>query len=79
MNSRIGKTKFDSLIIILDSGARFSIVICKDTYKLRDKNTQIVRWSTQCGDFQTNYTTNIEFILPELVATKSVTWNFEVD
>ena len=51
----------------------------KKTYKSYEKNTKPVKWSTQGGDFQTNHTANVELILPELYAKKSVTFNFNVD
>ena len=62
----------------MDSGANSSILLGKQTLKLRHKKTQTVKWSTQGGDFLTIYKTNVELVLPELDATKSVTWSFHV-
>ena len=39
----------------------------------------MVRWIKQGGDFNTNYISKVKFVLPELDAMKSVTWNFHVD
>ena len=55
------------------------IVIGKHTKTTRNKNTQTFKWSTQGGDFLTTYTKNVELVIPELDATKSVTWSFHVD
>ena len=78
-NGRLGKAKFCTLRILLDSGASFSIVIGKHTHKLRHKNTQPVKWSTKGSDVLTTCKTNAELVQPELDATKSVTWSFHVD
>ena len=59
MKGRIGKAKFNSLKIILDSGARYSIIIGKYAQKLRNKITKLVHWSTQEGNFNTNYTSKV--------------------
>ena len=40
--------------------------------KLRKKITNPVRWITQGGDFNTNYTRKVELVLLKLDATKSV-------
>ena len=41
--------------------------------------TNPVRWSTQGGDFNTDYTFKVENALVGLNLTKSVTWNFHLD
>ena len=79
MNGRLGKAKYCTLRILLESGASYSIVIGKHTQKLRHKNTQLIKWITQGGDFLTTYLKNVELVLSELDATKSVTWSFHVD
>ena len=63
----------------MESGANSSIVLEKHTQTLRHKNTKPVRWSTQGGDFLTTHKINVELVLPELDAKKSVTWNFYMD
>ena len=79
MNGRLGKTKFRTLRILLESGGSSSIVLGKHTQKLRHKKTQPVKWSTQGGDFLTTYKPNVKLVLPELDATKSVAWRFRVE
>ena len=66
-------------MILLDPGASYLIVLGKHTEKLRHKNNQPNKWSTQCGDFLTTNKTNVELALTELDATKSVVWSFHVD
>ena len=53
MNCRLGKSKFRSLKIILDSGSSSSILLGKHRENMHKKNTKPVCWSTQGGEFQT--------------------------
>ena len=46
---------------------------------MRKKTTKTVHWSIQGGNFNTNYTSKVEIVLPKLDIIKSVTWNFHVD
>ena len=78
-NIGIGKAKYPTLRILLDSSATYSIVLGKHTQKLRHKNTHPFKWSTQGGDFLTSHKTNVELVLPELDAMKSVMWSFYLD
>ena len=73
-----GKEKFNSLIIIIDSIAKSSIILRKHRPKLWKKNTKKVCWGTQVGDFNTSYKSKVEILIPDLDSTKSVTWNFHV-
>ena len=41
--------------------------------------TIAIRCSTQGGFFQTNYKSNLEVVLPEFDAAKSMKWEFHVD
>ena len=68
MNSRLGKARFNSLNIILDSIAISFIIISKNTHKLQNKMIKTVHWSTQGGDSNTNHTIKVEILLPELDA-----------
>ena len=36
-------------------------------------------WETQDGNFTTSMKVNIDFLLPELSATKILMWNFHVE
>ena len=38
-----------------------------------------VRRITQRGDFNNNFTSKVGIVLPEIDATKTVTWNFHVN
>ena len=79
MNCRLGKAKFNSLMIVLKFGAIYSIYLGKHMQKLRKKMTKSVRWSTQGGDLHTNSKSKVENLLHELDVTKSIIWNFHVD
>ena len=65
-----GKARFNSPRILLDSGARSSIILGKHTQKLLKKKTKLVGWSTQGCDFNTNFTTKVYTVLPELDVKK---------
>ena len=43
------------------------------------KNTKLVHWKTEGGEFQTKHQSKVEIVLPELNVTKSMTRNFRVD
>ena len=72
MSGRLGESKFCSLRILLDSRASSSIVIIKHTKNSRNKNTPLVTWSTQGGDFHTKHITNVKLTLTELHVKKSL-------
>ena len=78
-NCRLDKAKFNSLRIILDYGIRSPIILGKHTQELQNKTTKKACWITQGVNFNTDYTGKLETVLPELDATKIVTWNFHVD
>jgi hypothetical protein len=80
LNSRHGKAKWHNFLkILLDSGTSSSILLGKYAEKLRQRHIKPVEWSTQAGNFTTKYKAKVEFLMPELDATKSVTWMFHVD
>ena len=62
MNNIIVKAKFNSLIMLLNSRERYSIVLGNHLKKW-NKITKPVHWSTQGGDFQINYTMNVETVI----------------
>ena len=41
--------------------------------------TKKILWSTQGGNFNTDYTSKVETALPDLGATKNMTWNLHMD
>ena len=59
MNYRLGKARFKSLRILLDSGCNSSIVLGKHTPKFRKKNTKPVHWKTQGRKFHRNYKSKV--------------------
>ena len=73
MNGRLSKFKFGSPRILLDFRDISNIILGKYTHKLIKKNTNQVLWGTQGGDFNTNYTSKVEILLPEIYATKIMT------
>ena len=62
----------------MDSGSRSSIVLPRHAQKNK-KMATLVLWSTQVGELQTKYKSNIEILLPKFDATKIITWEFHVD
>ena len=58
-NSGIGKSKFNSLRIILYSVSISSIILGKNMKKLQNKMINTVFWSTQGCDFNTNHTSKV--------------------
>ena len=51
----------------------------KLTPRLKSKETAIIMWETQVGNFMTSKKVNIDFFLPEFSATKIVTCECNVD
>ena len=47
--------------------------------KLTSEEDNVMQFHTQVGSITKNLKVNIDFTLPELSATKTVTWNFHVD
>ena len=79
INNRLGKSKLSNLQILLDSGASSTILSGKYAKRLRKKKTKPQRWVTQAGTIKTNQRAKIDMILPELDATKIMTWYCHVD
>ena len=73
MTFRLSKENFNSLRILLDSGASSYIVLGKHTQKLWKKITKPTHWSTQGDDLHTNSKSIVASVLLELNATKSIT------
>ena len=48
-------------------------------YKINPKEDAVMQWHTQVGIITNNIKVEIYFTLPEISATKIVTWNFHVD
>ena len=79
MNARKGKANFKKFRILLDSGFSSKILIGMLMQKPHHKEYTVMQWNTQAGKITTNIKVKIGFNLPELSATKIVTWNLHVD
>ena len=65
MNSRLGMEKSNLLSIILDYGSRSSIIPGKNRQIPKNKMTKTVCWSAKGGEFNSNYTSEVEIVLPK--------------
>ena len=79
INNQLGKSKLSNLQILLDSGASSTILSRKYATQLRKKKTKPQKWITQAGTIKTNQRPKVDLILPELDATKIVTWDCHMD
>ena len=66
MNSRLGKYKFNSLRVILDSVSRSSIIVGKYMQILWNKITNPIHCSTQVGYFNTKCKFKVENLLSDI-------------
>ena len=60
------------------SGCIYKIVIIRLIEKLNPKKYAVIQWHTQSGNITTNLKVKIDFTLPELSATKILTWGYHV-
>ena len=67
-NTQKGRSRFKTFLILLDILCSSTIVIGILIKKLAPKKDSVMQWHTQA-----------DFTLPELNATKTVTWTFPVD
>ena len=76
MNVCLGIPGYRIFRILLDSGCSSVVVNGQMTQTLRNKYTPATstEWSTQGGNFTAILMANIEFSLPDLSATKIMTW-----
>ena len=79
VNTRLGKSKFKKIRILLDSGSSGSIILEKFVHNLRMKNDATTSWITKGGNFQTSKKCKTTFILKEFFENKSIEWNLHVD
>ena len=78
MNTQKGRVKFKKFQILLNSGFNYTIVTGR-IKKIKPKEDAVMQLHTKVGKITTNLKVNIDFNLPELRATKIVTWNCNVD
>ena len=73
MNTRKGRTKFNNFQKLLNSQCSSTIVMRSQITRLNPKEDDVVKWHAQEGNITTNIKVKIDFTLPELSATKTVT------
>ena len=79
INTRLGKSRFNKIRILLDSGSSGSIILEKYVRKLRMKNDHKTVWDTKGGTFRTSKKCKTTFILNEFFQNKAIEWNLHVD
>ena len=79
VNTRLGKSRFKKIRILLDSGSSGSIILEKYVRKLRMKKDTTTNWNTKGGNFQTSKKCKTTFTLNEFFENKSIEWNLHVD
>ena len=79
INTRLGKSKFKKVRILLDTGSSGSIILEKFVRNLCMKNDNTTNWITKGGNFQTSKKCKTTFILKEFYKNKSIEWNLHVD
>ena len=79
VNTRLGKSRFKNIRILLDSGSSGSIILEKYVRKLRMKKDTTTNWNTKGGNFQTTKKCKTTFILNEFFESRSIEWNLHVD
>ena len=67
MNYRLCKDRLNLLRSPLDSGAISLIILGKYAKTLRNKKTKTVYWIIQGDDFNTNSTSKVLNVLPEIL------------
>ena len=78
MNTQKGKSMFNNFIILLNSGQISAIIMERLIHRITSKKDAVMHWNTQAGKITTNLKVKIYSTLPELSATKIVTWNCHV-
>ena len=79
MNTLKYREKFDNFRILLDIGCSFTIAMGRLITTLNPKEDNVMQCHNQVGSITTNIKVKIEFTLPEISRTKTVTWNCNVD
>ena len=78
MNTRRGKSKFKTLLVILDSWYSSKILMGRLIEKYVLKNILQCRWNTQAGNITNNLKVKVDFTLTALSAMNVVTWKCHV-
>jgi hypothetical protein len=79
VNTRLGKSRFHKIRILLDSGSSGSIIVEKYVHKLCMKSNHKTVWDTKGGTFRTSKKSKTTFILNEFFQNKAIEWDHHVD
>jgi len=79
INTQLGKSTYEKIRILLNSGSSGFIIVEQFVRKLRLTNDTKTSWSTKGGNFQTSKKCKTTLILNELYENKSIEWNLYVD
>ena len=79
VNTKLGKSRYKKIRILLDSRSSGSIILEKFVHKLCMQNDTTTSWITKGGNFQTSKKCKATFILKEFFKNKSIEWNLHVD
>ena len=79
INTRLGKSRYKKVRILLDSRSSGSIILEKFVRKLRMQKDTTTNWIMKGGNFQTSKKCKTTFILKEFYENKSIEWNLHVD
>ena len=74
MNTIHGRARFNNFQIILNSECSSTIVMGRLVEKVHPKKDHVTQWHTQAENITTNHKVNVDFTLPALSTTNSVTW-----
>ena len=73
LNTSLGTPKPKPIKILCDSGGSATILKSSFAKKLRKKKAKSIKWSTLAGTVTTSQKAQVQFILPELNESKSIT------
>ena len=79
MNTRKVRLKFKNFRILLDSGFSSTIVIGRLVEKHTLEKYAVMQQHTQVVNITTNLKVKVDFTLPSISATNTVTWKFHLD
>ena len=79
MNTRKGITKCKNFRFLLDIGCSSTVVMVRLITKVNPKDYDVIKFHRQASIITNDMKFEIYLTLPELSATKIVTWNFNMD
>ena len=78
MNTRKVGANFENFLILFYSGCSSTILMINLISKLKIKEDAVIKCHTQAVNINTNRKVELDFTLPEISATKIMTWNCHV-